>query len=92
MAMIRNGDIDAVTFTASSTVRNLATVLGGDLSPLRNAVVVCIGPQTAEAAAEAGLPATVVAREASITGLVDALRAHFEHGSGSQVATQERHG
>jgi uroporphyrinogen III methyltransferase/synthase len=77
LALIRGGQIDAVTFTSSSTVRNLATLLGGDLSALRGAVIACIGPQTAEAATEAGLPPTVVAAEASVHGLVDALRSHF---------------
>jgi uroporphyrinogen-III synthase len=77
LARIRSGEIDAVTFTSSSTVRNLAAVLGGDLSTLRNAVVACIGPQTAQAAIEAGLPPTVVAEQASVAGLVDALCAHF---------------
>ena len=77
LALIRAGQIDAVTFTSSSTVRNLATLLGGDLSSLRSAVIACIGPQTAQAAEEAGLPPTVVASDASVHGLVDALRAHF---------------
>jgi uroporphyrinogen III methyltransferase/synthase len=77
LARIRGGEIDAVTFTSSSTVRNLATLMGGDLSPLRDAVIACIGPQTAEAAAEAGLPPQVVADERSVAGLVDALRTHF---------------
>ena len=77
LSLIRAGQIDAVTFASSSTVRNLATLLGGDLSALRGAVVACIGPQTAEAATEAGLPPTVVADEASVHGLVRALRDHF---------------
>lgn len=79
LARIRAGEIDAVTFTSSSTVRNLMTVLGGDVSTLGRAVVACIGPQTAQAAVEAGLPPTVVAEQASVAGLVDALRAHFVH-------------
>jgi uroporphyrinogen III methyltransferase/synthase len=77
LARIRAGEIDAVTFTSSSSVRNLATLLGGDLSPLRGAVVACIGGQTAEAAAEAGLSPQAVADERSVVGLVDALRTYF---------------
>jgi uroporphyrinogen III methyltransferase/synthase len=77
LALIQAGQIDAVTFTSSSTVRNLATLLGGDLSALRGAVIACIGPQTAQTAEEAGLPPTVIASDASVHGLVDALRAHF---------------
>ena len=79
LSLIGAGQIDAVTFASSSTVRNLATLLGGDLSALRGAVVACIGPQTAEAASAAGLPPTVVADEASVHGLVRALRDHFAH-------------
>lgn len=77
LSLIRAGQIEAVTFASSSTVRNLAALLGGDLSALRGAVVACIGPQTAEAASAAGLPPTVVADEASVHGLVRALRDHF---------------
>ena len=71
---IRAGEIDAVTFTSSSTVRNLATLLGGDLDALRGVVVACIGPQTAEVAIEAGLPPQVVSEQPSVDALVGALR------------------
>ena len=74
LAALRAGEIEALTFTSSSTVRNLAALLGGDLKPLRGAVVACIGPQTAEAAREAGLPPHVVAERPSVDALVAALR------------------
>ena len=71
---VRAGGIDAVTFTSRSTVRNLATLLDADLAALGGAVVACIGPQTAEAATEVGLPPHVVAEEPSVDALVAALR------------------
>ena len=74
LAALRAGEIEALTFTSSSTVRNLAALLGGDLEALRHAVVACIGPQTAEAAAEVGLPPQVVSEHASVDALVAALR------------------
>lgn len=74
LAAVRAGEIDAVTFTSSSTVRNLAALLDGDLHGLRGAVVACIGPQTAAAALEAGLPPHVVSGEPSVDALVGALR------------------
>ena len=76
LAAVRAGEIDVVTFTSSSTVRNLATLLGGDLSALASATVVCIGPIVAETARELGLPPHVVAEEHTIEGMVAALRAY----------------
>ncbi len=77
LEQVRRGEIDVVTFTSSSTVKNLATLLDGDLSPLRGAVVACIGPVVAETAAALGLPPQVVAEEHSIPGLVAALRGYL---------------
>ena len=78
LAQLRAGAIEAVAFTSSSTVRNLATLLDGELAPLRAAVVACIGTRTAEAAIEAGLPPDVVAASPSVESLVAALLAHAE--------------
>jgi uroporphyrinogen III methyltransferase/synthase len=49
--------IDVITFTSSSTVTNLAALMGStDLSDmLKTALVACIGPVTAEAARKFGL-------------------------------------
>ena len=69
--------VDVATFTGSSTVRNLATLLDGDLKALRSAVVACIGPVTAETAQELGLQVDVVAQEYTVPGLVEALRTYF---------------
>lgn len=68
---ILGGDIDIVTVTSPSTVRNLLTLIGGKLPS--GTVVACIGPITAEAARKAGLPVDVMAGEYSIPGLVRAL-------------------
>jgi uroporphyrinogen III methyltransferase/synthase len=60
-----------VTFTSSSTVRNLTEALG-DRFPA-GARVVSIGPITSEAAREAGLEVAVEAERHDIDGLVEAL-------------------
>ncbi|MGE0228703.1 MAG: uroporphyrinogen-III C-methyltransferase [Dehalococcoidia bacterium] len=86
---IQRGDIDVVTFTSSSTVRNLVTLLDGDLTPLRSAIVACIGPQTAAAAREAGLEPAVVPSERSVAGLVRALREY--HGDGADTEFSDDH-
>lgn len=72
---IREGRFDAVTFTSSSTVRNLVAAVGADA--LRGVFVACIGPITAETARHLGLTVGVVAEEHTIPGLVRALVASF---------------
>jgi uroporphyrinogen III methyltransferase/synthase len=73
LALIRTGAMDVVTFASSSAVRNLAKLLGDDCSGLKNAVIGCIGPSTAETAERCGLTPTVVAENHTIPGLVSAL-------------------
>ncbi len=74
---LRAGEIDAVTFASSSSVRNLIAMLGGDPAPLRTAVIAAIGPVTAAAVREAGLEVSVTAGRYTIDGLVEALVAHY---------------
>jgi uroporphyrinogen-III synthase len=78
---IRGGEVDIVTFTSSSTVRNLVTLLDGDIEPLRRAVVACIGPQTAATAEEFGLSPQVIAEEHTVPGLVEALVEYLDEES-----------
>jgi len=71
---------DYVTFTSSSTVRNLTEALG-DRFPA-SARVVSIGPITTEAAVEAGLEVAVEAERHDVDGLLDALLRDAEADSG----------
>jgi uroporphyrinogen III methyltransferase / synthase len=64
---------DYVTFTSSSTVRNLVAALDGRLETRTR--IVSIGPITSEAAREAGLRVDVEAQRHDIEGLVEALLA-----------------
>ena len=73
LEQVRSGTIDVVTFASSSTVEHLLEMLGNDPAPLRNAVVACIGPVTANTARRLGLRVDVSAGEHSIPGLVSAL-------------------
>ena len=65
---------DYLTFTSSSTVRNLLALLDGDgrrrMSGMR---VVSIGPVTSETARAAGLTVHAEAKEFTVDGLVAAL-------------------
>ena len=65
--------MDAITFTSSSTVRNLLDILDGDKSAVESSLVACIGPVTAETARELGLRVDLVAGEHTVEGLVDSL-------------------
>lgn len=75
--LLKEGKIDIVTFTSSSTVRNLVAMLNGRLSCLEKACVACIGPVTAATAVELGFRVHIVAKEHSIPGLVHALVSEF---------------
>jgi uroporphyrinogen-III synthase len=71
---LRARSADAVTFTSASTVRGFvraATASGIELDGWP--AVVCIGPVTARAAREAGIPVAAAASPHTIEGLVDAL-------------------
>jgi uroporphyrinogen-III synthase len=73
-AMLAAGEVDAITFASGSAARNFAARIGPEtLEQARRAVIACIGPVTAQVARECGLPAAVVAREATEEGLVQAL-------------------
>jgi uroporphyrinogen III methyltransferase/synthase len=77
---LREGRIDVVTFTSSSTVRNLVSMLSGDTSALNGALIACIGPITARTAEELGLTVDVSAKEYTVPGLVAAIREHCMEG------------
>jgi len=69
--------VDVVTFTSSSTVTNLAALLGGDAPRLEGAMVACIGRVTAETARKAGLNVDILAEDSTAGGLVNAIVAHY---------------
>ena len=69
--------VDIVTFTSSSTVRNLLEALDGDGSGLKSSIIACIGPATAATAKELGLHVDLVAAKHNVEGLADSLVAHF---------------
>ncbi len=78
VAEILSTGVDAVTFTSSSTVTNLAGLLDGNLDGLSEATIACIGPITTATARALGLKVAIVAEEYTTAGLVDALEAYFQ--------------
>jgi uroporphyrinogen III methyltransferase/synthase len=77
--MLLDRQIDAVTFTSASTVRNFVEILGHDqaVDLLRTTVVASIGPVTAEAAQQLAIATSVMPERYTIPDLVDALVMHF---------------
>ncbi len=77
--MLLDRQIDAVTFTSASTVKNFAKIFGAEQAAdlLRTTVVASIGPVTAEAAQQLGIATTVMPKRYTIPDLVDALVQHF---------------
>jgi uroporphyrinogen III methyltransferase/synthase len=76
--MLKNGEIDLVTFTSSSTVKNLLNILGIDGSDLVSQVkTACIGPITAQTCLEHKINPAIVAETYTIAGLVEAIKVDF---------------
>ena len=75
---LQNGDIDLVTFTSSSTVKNLVQILGS-AAPLQHTTTACIGPVTADTARTLGIEPSIVAEKYTIQGLAEAVKTHFCH-------------
>ena len=64
---------DVVVLVSGSAARSLASRGGAG-----EALVVCIGPKTADAAREVGLSVGLVAHEATSEGIIQALVSHFQ--------------
>ncbi|MFQ5847166.1 MAG: uroporphyrinogen-III C-methyltransferase [Candidatus Methylomirabilales bacterium] len=78
---LRAGQVDAVTFTSSSTVVSFVDMFRGEDLPalLKDVVVACIGPITAETAAHYGLVVDLVPSAFTVPSLAEALVGHFGH-------------
>jgi uroporphyrinogen III methyltransferase / synthase len=77
--LLEEKQIDAVTFTSSSTVTNFISLLDPDqaLQLLKDVTIASIGPITSDTARSVGLTPSIEADPYTIAGLVDSLVAHF---------------
>ncbi|MFZ5632742.1 MAG: uroporphyrinogen-III C-methyltransferase [Bacillota bacterium] len=72
--MLQQGEIDIITFTSSSTVKNFLGMIGdGQAGLLAGVKVACIGPVTAQTARQLGLPVHMEAKKYTIEGLVEVI-------------------
>jgi uroporphyrinogen III methyltransferase/synthase len=76
--MLLDEEIDVVTFTSPSAVRNFASIYGKEqtIDLLSHTVVAAIGPVTSDAAIQLGLTVSVQPAVSTIAALVDAIAAH----------------
>jgi uroporphyrinogen III methyltransferase/synthase len=77
--MFERNEIDLITFTSSSTVRNFLTMLNATdpAALIGRARVACIGPVTTQTAIEMGLPVEIQAKEYTIDGLLQAILEYY---------------
>lgn len=77
--MLTAGDVDAVTFTSSSTVTNFLTLLDKQNAPalLEGVTLASIGPITSDTIRAKGLVPDIEADSFTIDGLIQALLEHY---------------
>jgi uroporphyrinogen III methyltransferase/synthase len=75
LRLFKSEGADVISFTSSSTVANFVRAFPDDLLPavLGDAEVACMGPVTADTARKLGLPVSIIAREYTTHGLVQAI-------------------
>ncbi len=75
LRLFDNEGVDVITFTSSSTVYNFVRAFPEDRLPavLGDADIACMGPVTADVARKLGLTVSIVAREYTTHGLVQAI-------------------
>jgi len=83
ISLLQNSEIDAVTFTSSSTVSNFISLLDPDNTNklLDNVVTASIGPITSDTARSLDIEPDIEAKEYTIQGVVDSLLAYYENES-----------
>ncbi len=88
LAALEEGSVDCVTFTASSTVENLASILGAERFArlLAGVVVAAIGPITARTCRKLGLEVAIEPREYTLAALTVAMVEYFSKDSSAPPA------
>jgi len=87
---LREGTIDMITFTSSSTATNFAAMLRDQDLPrlLSRAVIACIGPITRKTVEDLGMRPEVVSEEFTIPGLVSAMVDYFDRTANQRPASR----
>jgi uroporphyrinogen-III synthase len=85
-ALLRAGEVDAITVTSGSTATNLLARVGDEggedaVALLRQVPVICIGRRTADSTGQLGLRVAAVAERQGAENLAEAVQKYFESGS-----------
>jgi uroporphyrinogen III methyltransferase / synthase len=77
--MLLEGRIDVATFTSPSAIRNFAKIHGAEqvADLLKNTVVATIGPVTADAARQLGIPVAIQPKTYTVPALVAAIAEYY---------------
>ena len=80
ISLLGKNEIDAVTFTSSSTVSNFMSLLESKDATklLKNVITAAIGPITSDTARSLDIEPDIEAKEYTIQGLVDSLLVYYE--------------
>jgi len=73
--MLLEQQVDVITFTSPSTVREFVDIHGADAvaDVLRTTLVACVGPVTAQAASSLGVMPAIVPEEFTMAAMVAAI-------------------
>jgi uroporphyrinogen III methyltransferase / synthase len=88
--LLREGTIDVITFTSSSTATNFSVMLRDQDLPrlLSRAVIACIGPITKKTVEDLGMRPEIVSEEFTIPGLVSATVDYFSRTANERPANR----
>ncbi|MFC3883104.1 uroporphyrinogen-III synthase [Bacillus songklensis] len=77
--LLTAGNLDAITFTSSSTVSFFVEMVSDLpwLSLIKGCPIVCIGPITAETAESFGITEYLIPQQYTISGMIEVLNHHF---------------
>jgi uroporphyrinogen III methyltransferase/synthase len=80
MSLLKNSEIDAITFTSSSTVSNFMSQIESKSVKklLKNVVIASIGPITSDTARSLDIYPDIEAKEFTIKGLVNSLLEYYD--------------
>lgn len=85
--LIRGGRVDVIMFASPSAVEGFQRLVGADLPAMSGAAFFAIGPTTAQALRQAGLPVHGEAQTQDAPGFTGALEDYFGHSTSTKDTT-----